>query len=594
MKMLGIAIAIISGFAMTLAQQQGEQEKTQDKNKSSIGSTADKKNTPDKKPVAKDADITKKVRQYNDPKIFASPPTKFRKGHVKPRKLDPKSIVPGKEGFHIDLPSKAPIPTVTFYNGRIYTSGGFRSKEFYCFDANNGRLIWAIDLDDDGPSAAVCDDNICVFNTESCTLFAVDCSTGKQLWSWWLGDPLMSTPTIANGKVFTSYPATGRSSVNEQMGLGGSFNNPQQMQQVGGNPPSINPPANANSKSKQANSNKQDKVSNGGKQPKVKAKQDDNAKPKSSLKAPPQTHVLACFDLKTGKILWQKWIDSDVMSAPIAAGDELFVTSFAGTLYKFKQATGEIVSAKAVRATSAPLIVKGNVLFSKRADTTPAATVNKIGGTAQVMESIASMKSDMKKVDREFGKQKADYLDKNVQSKSKFAQQSAQLDASNGFGGGAPVQANPAASFENVGLNNVSSLQAYQGSRNLWFNGSVINCPGDKIVCNSAAGKQLWSIPLKGDLKKMGGMLAAPPVEAGGQIFVSTLGGEVWQLDPGQGKVVKKYKVGQPLRFPPIVQNGNIYVGTQSGRVVCIKTGDTKLTGWPMWGGNAAHNKTNK
>ena len=68
----------------------------------------------------------------------------------------------------------------------------------------------------------------------------------------------------------------------------------------------------------------------------------------------PSTHVLAAFDLKTGKVLWQKWIDSDVMSAPVAVDDELYVATFSGTVYKFKQKSGKILSARRDRA----LIVK--------------------------------------------------------------------------------------------------------------------------------------------------------------------------------------------------------------------------------------------
>jgi hypothetical protein len=59
-------------------------------------------------------------------------------------------------------------------------------------------------------TAAACQEGVIIFNTESCTIFALDAGTGKQLWSLWLGDPLTNTPTIANGKVFTAYPAQGR------------------------------------------------------------------------------------------------------------------------------------------------------------------------------------------------------------------------------------------------------------------------------------------------------------------------------------------------------------------------------------------------
>ena len=49
-----------------------------------------------------------------------------------------------------------------------------------------------------------CADDVVVFNTESCTLFSLDANTGKHLWSYYLGDPLTSTPTIGNGRVYTS------------------------------------------------------------------------------------------------------------------------------------------------------------------------------------------------------------------------------------------------------------------------------------------------------------------------------------------------------------------------------------------------------
>src|SRR5208282_5287549 len=103
-----------------------------------------------------------------------------------------------------------PILTPTVYKGKVYVTGGFHSKEYYCFDAVTGKLVWAVDLDDDGPTSAVVEDDICIFNTESCTIFALDANTGKHLWSYFLGDPLTSTPTIANGMVFTSYPAAGQ------------------------------------------------------------------------------------------------------------------------------------------------------------------------------------------------------------------------------------------------------------------------------------------------------------------------------------------------------------------------------------------------
>jgi len=85
-------------------------------------------------------------------------------------------------------------------------SGGFGSKEYFWFDVKSGKKLWAIDLSDDSPSTTDYSDGIIYFNTESCTIFAVNYLTGEQRWSFWLGDPLLTSPNILGSTVFTSYP----------------------------------------------------------------------------------------------------------------------------------------------------------------------------------------------------------------------------------------------------------------------------------------------------------------------------------------------------------------------------------------------------
>ncbi len=477
-------------------------------------------------------DITAEVKVWNSEE-YTSPANKFREGHVKSRKLDAKAITNSQTGFTIQLPSRAPIPTPTVYAGKVYVSGGFHSKEFYCFDATTGALVWAIDLDDDGPTAAVCDDGVTVLNTESCTLFAVDANTGKQLWSYWLGDPLTSTPTIANGVVFTSYPAGG----------GGGLNNAE--------PNQLNP-ANAA-------------------QP---------LKPGRAKGAPPCSHVLIAIELKTGKILWQRWIESDVMSSPVAVDKELYFASFGGVVYNFNQKDGEIISAVRSRATSAPVVVGKEVFYSRRLDNGSAICPQEAQATTS--RSSNAVVADTKPKD-------AAYLDQKVQQNADLAKESLKLDAGNGFGGGAPMQANPTAAWGNVGYGNVSSMQAFQGSRVLHMGGMNYSCMGDQVVCNDPkTGKEIWTYKLDGDLKKQGGFLGAPPAAAGGYLIMTTLKGDVLKMDE-KGKVVKTWETKSPTRFQAAVEGGRIYVGTQDGKLICIDTGDKTLTGWSCWGGNAAH-----
>ncbi len=479
-------------------------------------------------------DITASVREMNSDK-FASPPTSFREGHVKVRQFDAKAVTTTDTGFSIKLPSGAPIPTPTIYKGKLFVSGGFHSKEYYCFDAVTGKLQWAMDLDDDGPTSAVCDDDIAVFNTESCTIFALDIKTGKQLWSYFLGDPLTSTPTIANGVVFTSYPANGGGAPNQ------NFKNGLPKKGKG----AIPPPA-------------------------------QNAKQR-----PGASHVFIALELKTGKILWQKWIDSDVMSAPVAVDDEVYATSFAGTVYKFKQKDGNIIAAHRSRATSAPVIVGKNVYWTQRADH---------GKDEKCAEEIAGIDRDKATQAFVTAKRVAEYLDGKVQDRSAIKMAGQALDAKNGFAAGAPMAANPTAAYKNIGQGNVSTMQAFQGSRILHYKDANYNCMGDELInTDPKDGKLRWKVKLNGNLAKQGGHLAAPPAAAGGQLFLATVQGEILQVDPDKGTTTKTYKVGAPIRSQPTIEGGRIYVGTQDGRVICINTGDARFTGWCTWGANMAH-----
>lgn len=155
MSRICIALALIAGGYVALAQTPAPPATKSEKVKE-----------------AEKMDITARVKEMNSSK-FASPPTGFRTGHVTPRKLDAKAIRLQEKGFTITLPSGAPVPTPTVYKGKLYISGGFHSKEYYCCDAKTGEVLWGVNLDDDGPTSAVCEEDVVVFNTESCTIFCL-------------------------------------------------------------------------------------------------------------------------------------------------------------------------------------------------------------------------------------------------------------------------------------------------------------------------------------------------------------------------------------------------------------------------------------
>jgi outer membrane protein assembly factor BamB len=456
--------------------------------------------TKPSKPVAEGEDVLKDVLAANSKK-FPAPPAKFRAGHVTVRPIDVKMVASQKDGFTVSFPSHAPIVTPTVYKDMVLSSGGFHSKEFYAFDARTGQPRWGINLDDDGPSVAACDEDLCAFNTESCTLFVVDAKTGKMKWSLYLGDPLTSSPTIVQGKVYTSYPAPGHGKA---------------------------------------------------------------------------SHVLAAFDLKTGNILWQKWLDADVMSAPVAIGSEVYASTFAGTLYTFDGTGGDIRSARKVRATSAPTIAGGDVLYSQRSES---------GGTAE--EALVIGDSGSGRTKARSSAKPAPYLDQRVQERSAYAAQGKALDASNGFGGGAPSSANAGTALGMIGKGSVSTMQSHQGSRVLRVGKNNVSAQGDELVSTGVDGTVQWTRKLTGDLAKAGGTAAAPPVAAGGHLIVATMGGDLLDVDSKSGVTNKTFHAGGILRTQPAVVDGWIYVGTEDGKLIAIDTHDKALTGWSTWGGDA-------
>jgi Ca-activated chloride channel homolog len=459
-----------------------------------------------------EADILTEVMAYNN----VVPKAGFRKGHVEKTKFrnHPEETA---YGYVLQLGSQTNIPTPAVVGDQLYVSGGFGSREYYALQAKTGKVNWAIHLDDDGPSSPAIQDNIIVFNTESCTIFACDSRTGEQLWSYYLGDPLMSMPAIVNGMVFTAYPA---------------------------------------------------QYSEGGKPARTQGK------------AIP-THVMIAIELSSGKILWQRWIDSDVMSAPVSKGDDLYVVCFSGSMYRFKQKTGEILEAKSIRGTSAPVFTAaGEMIVSRRAD--------RVADTSLSEVVVVGMGTARKNIYRK----KAEYLDRRVQEKTRYKGDAAMMDAGNGFTSGAPSSANSSAAYMNIGLSNVSALQAYQGSRALYIKGRMYNTMGDELICTDHSGKTIWKKELQGNLKEEGGVLGTPPIYANGRIIIATLKGKVMIFKEDNGALYKEYNIKDGVRYQPVVHDGWIYVTSVSGKLHAINTGDNTITGWNMWGGNAARTNT--
>lgn len=300
---------------------------------------------------------------------------------------------------------------------------------------------------------------------------------------------------------------------------------------------------------------------------------------------PGATHALAAFDLKSGKILWQVWLEGDVMSAPVAVGEFVYVTTFTGTVIKVEQSTGAIRYAMKARATSAPVVqfVGGveQMYYTRRGDA-------KAEARSGAQEMIVRADHNDPKTKYSTPARPADYIDKNVQRRSRHSAKARAEDASNGFSGDAPEAAGADLALDTIGVGRVSSMQSFQGSRAVKLRDMNVNTMGGEVIAtDSESGRALWTYQIPGDIKEQGGFLGTAPLAAGGRIVFATLAGNVVLLDPKTGRSLTTYAVGSPVRSQPVVDAGWIYVGTDDGKLVAIDTGNARLTGWPTWGGDA-------
>lgn len=441
--------------------------------------------------------------------------TYFEKGRVE--SLPVEQYAQGTEyGFDLEFERRTPITTPAWMDEKLYVSGGFSSNEFYCFDPATGKTLWRSKVSDIGASPVTCRENTVVANFESCTLFALDGESGKMRWSWWLGDPLLSSPTIDNGNTYTAYPD-----------FYDSYKNP------------------------------------GSK----------------------NTHAFAAFDLKTGEVKWSQWIDGDIISSAVAVQNELYFSTYGGSVYRVRQEDGRVLAKENMWATSAPTLVDGQLYVTQHSPADAPGT----------QERVVLLDPQTLELRTSYSFFPAAYLDNKIQSRSDYQKQSRSLDAGNGWASLDKLKIGGIATPKSlVGINSVQALQTFTGSRVLHFNNHHYLTKGDHVVCLSAeSGKEIWAHKVHGNLEKKGGYLACAPINAGGYIIVSTVSGKIVLLDPASGKVKKSWQTEHEFRSQPIAVNGWIYCASTSGRLAAINTEDPSISGWTALGANPQHTNIN-
>ena len=254
-------------------------------------------------------------------------------------------------------------------------------------------------------------------------------------------------------------------------------------------------------------------------------------------------YAVICFDLKTGAILWQNWIDSEPLGSPVANGKSLYITTTLGNLHQFDNTTGAVQRPlKNGRFTSPPTVSGSIVYLSRR----------------------SAEKPDQERIEA--------FLATTLAPAGLF-----------------PVMTINAE--DDISSLSPSELMNYCSGRPLVFLGKLYAISGKSLVCFDAKQfTKLWTIDLSIRTGMMEDEFAAMPAAVNKKIVVSTLSGKVLVVDPLKGAIETTYDLETAVKFQPVINDGWIYAGSKEGKLISYNTGNPSLTGWPMWSMNAAHN----
>ena len=101
--------------------------------------------------------------------------------------------------------SRGGTPSATVSGGLVYVGGGYDSRRLVALSAESGKLVFATDLEDNGPSPVAADRQSVVTNTESCTTYRFEPLTGSVVWSRWLGPSIEAAPTLDGDRVYVAH-----------------------------------------------------------------------------------------------------------------------------------------------------------------------------------------------------------------------------------------------------------------------------------------------------------------------------------------------------------------------------------------------------
>lgn len=449
----------------------------------------------------------------------------------------------GRPGWVLRLPNGAgfstgmPLPTPAYDAGKLFVGGGFDASQFYAIDAATGDVIWQSPTSDNGPTSASVDHGNIAFNTQSCSIMVMDENNGQTQWKEWLGDPLVSQPTVSNGKVYASFPSS--AATESSM----AFTPPSSLALVQGASP---------------------------------------VETTTRVNSSGAGYKLLCANVKHGRHLWESNLPSEVISAPVVSGNRIYLACVAGSVFCLNSANGHTIWSRRLRATSAPVLANGRVALTVRIDrgNQPYEGIVRLdAATGHVLDSAPLVLS------------KATYLVNGGGFAGLDPAARRALDSAAGFPSGLPTTFQVGDAGPSYDMESVVGDWAYQGSRVAIAGNRILDAQGVYVnAVRETDGHVLWREQAVGKGIGPDTMVFSPPALGKRDLYLASAAGDIVALSQSSGQLDYAYNLGQPIGAQPVLAGGNIYVATVNGLLICIKTGSQDASGWSAWGGNAQHN----
>lgn len=245
-----------------------------------------------------------------------------------------------------------------------------------------------------------------------------------------------------------------------------------------------------------------------------------------------ENYVLTSFDLKTGKLNWSTWLDSEVIACPVIEGENVHVASHSGSYYVFDKKTGkEVVIRQNIFAISSPSISANSIFITVESN-----------GKEQVLVLDKSTFKVVRKYAPAISTKSAKVKDKN----DAYTQMN--------FNGSHPIV------YKNKYMILVDANQV--------------------VVFDATTEKELWRKPVSAHTSQV-------PIVSNDQVVIATQTGELISFDIKTGVSKKIISGKESFDGQPVAHNGLYYLGS-AGVLMVVKA--IQQFQWNQWNKDAKHN----